>query len=439
MAFRSFDHATLSRRSLLRGSALLSASATLSTIPLGNAALAQAHRSREWAAVTAMVEDFVSRGKVANLLVALGEGSHDPYAIAQGGLGLGSSVAANMDSLYRIYSMTKPITGMATMMLIDEGKLGLDQPVAEILPAFADMRVLVDPAGSLDNSVSAEQPITIRQVLTHSAGLGYDISVKGPLLEAYHANGLTSGQLSRFPIPGVPDVQSAPGLAAWADRLATMPLIAQPATKWSYSAGMDLLGRIIEVASGQRFDAFLQERLFEPCGMDSTWFQVPESEKTRLTDNLGIVMGAAIPFDPAAMSIFLDEPPILWGGSGLVSSPRDYDRFLRMLLGYGKIDGKRVMGELAVRVGTSNLLPETVPTEGTWIAGQGMGAAGRSTAGTYGWGGAAGTLAAVDYDNELRMGLFTQYMPAEALPIRDRFIAAMLQDLGEDGRDVVIG
>ena len=439
MAFRNFDDANVSRRSLLRGGALLSAAAALSGAPFGQMAMAHGHRSREWAAVTAMVEEFVSSGKVANMLVALGEGSHDPYAIARGGPGMGSSVAADMDTLYRIYSMTKPITGMATMMLIDEGKLGLDQPVAEILPAFSQMRVLVDPEGSLDNTVPANQPITIRHVLTHSAGLGYDITVKGPLLDAFRANGLTSGQLSRFPIPGIPNVPSAPGLEAWADRLARLPLIAQPATKWSYSAGMDLLGRIIEVASGQSFDAFLQERLFEPCGMTSTYFQVPDSEKGRLADNFGIVMGAPIPFDLGAASIFLDKPPIFWGGSGLVSSPRDYDRFLKMLLGYGKLDGKRVMGELAVRVGTSNLLPDTVPTEGTWIAGQGMGAAGRSTDGTYGWGGAAGTIAAVDFNNNLRMGLYTQYMPAEALPVRDRFIAAMLQDLGESGRDVVIG
>ncbi|WP_394727235.1 serine hydrolase domain-containing protein [Altererythrobacter sp. GH1-8] len=439
MAFRNFDDAALSRRSLLRGSALLAAGATLSGLPLGQVALANVPQSNDWSAIRAMINEYVGSGKVANMLVALGEASHDPYAIARGELGLGSSVTANMDSLYRIYSMTKPITGMATMMLIDEGKIGLDQPVAEILPAFAEMRVLVDPEGSLDNTVPANQPITIRHVLTHTAGLGYDITAKGPLLKAYQANGITSGQLSRFPIPGIPNVKSAPGLAAWADRLATMPLIAQPATKWSYSAGMDLLGRIIEVASGQSFDTFLQERLFGPCGMTSTWFQVPESEKTRLTDNLGIVMGATIPFDPAGMSIFLDRPPILWGGSGLVSSPRDYDRFLRMLLGYGKLEGKRVMGELAVRVGTSNLLPKTVSTEGSWVSGQGMGAAGRVTSNTFGWGGAAGTLAAVDYKNELRMGLFTQYMPADALPVRDRFIAAMLEDLGEAGRDVIIG
>src|SRR3546814_3244283 len=125
--------------------------------------------------------------------------------------------------------------------------------------------------------------------------------------------------------------------------------------------------------------------------MTSTWFTVPASEVGRLTDNYGVVAGFPVPVDPAPDSIFLEKPPVLWGGSGLVSSPRDYDRFLMMLLGYGSIDGTRVMGEGAVRVGTSNILPAGVSLEGTFAAGEGFGAGGRSVDGTYGWGGAGGT------------------------------------------------
>ncbi len=117
------------------------------------------------------------------------------------------------------------------------------------------------------------------------------------------------------------------------------------------------------------------------------------------------------------------------GGGGLVSSPKDYDRFLRMLLGYGLIDGKRVMSEEAVRVGVSDLLPATVDTTGSWLEGEGHGAGGRSKDGSFGWGGAAGTLAAVDFNLGLRSALFTQYMPSEAYPIRDEFLAAMQADL----------
>jgi CubicO group peptidase (beta-lactamase class C family) len=177
------------------------------------------------------------------------------------------------------------------------------------------------------------------------------------------------------------------------------------------------------------FEAFLKARIFEPCGMTSTYMQVPQSEASRLTDNYGILGGNAFPLDPGPASIFLDPPEVPAGGGGLVSSPKDYDRFLRMLLGYGMIDGVRVMSEEAVRVGTSDLMPATVDTKGSWLEGQGHGAGGRSVGQTFGWGGAAGTLAAVDFGLKLRSTLFTQYMPSEAYPIRDEFLAALEADL----------
>jgi CubicO group peptidase (beta-lactamase class C family) len=232
-----------------------------------------------------------------------------------------------------------------------------------------------------------------------------------------------------MPIPGFPAVTPAPGLEAWADRLAGLPLMYQPATKWSYSCSIDLLGRVIEVASGMEFEAFLKARIFEPCGMNSTWMQVPQAEAYRLTDNYGILGGNAFPLDPGQASVYLDPPEVPAGGGGLVSSPKDYDRFLRMLLGYGMLDGVRVMSEEAVRVGTSDLLPATVDTKGSWMEGQGHGAGGRSVGQTFGWGGAAGTLAAVDFGLGLRSTLFTQYMPSEAYPIRDEFLAAMEADM----------
>ena len=215
----------------------------------------------------------------------------------------------------------------------------------------------------------------------------------------------------------------------FADRLAKLPLVLQPGTKWSYSVGLDLLGRVIEVASGMAFDEFLRTQIFEPAGMTSTFFTVPESDVARFTTNYGIMNNTPLPMDPARASIYLDEPPFPFGGAGLVSSARDYDRFLTMLLGYGMIDGKRVMGELAVRVGTSNLLPATATTEGTWVEGQGFGAGGRVTDGAYGWGGAAGTVAFVNFKAGLRATLMTQYMPSEAYPIHTGFPAAVGKDL----------
>jgi CubicO group peptidase (beta-lactamase class C family) len=420
---------SLSRRTLFRQSALLAGGMALSGLPFGRSVWAH-DVAESWPNVAALADKYVSQRKVANMFLTFGWG-RQPHSHTVGGgtLSLAKPAPVDENSLYRIYSMSKPITGMATMILIDEGKLGLDQPVHEILPAFRDMRVLVDPAGPLENTVPAERPITIRQLLTHTAGLGYQIISKGPLLAAYNANGLVGGRVSRAPIPGFPPVTPAPGLEAWADRLAALPLMYQPATKWSYSCSIDLLGRVIEVASGMEFEAFLKARIFDPCGMDSTWMQVPASEAHRLTDNYGILGGNAFPIDPGPASVYLDKPEVPAGGGGLVSSPKDYDRFLRMLLNYGMIDGVRVMSEEAVRVGTSNLLPATVDTKGSWMEGQGHGAGGRSVGQTFGWGGAAGTLAAVDFGLKLRSTLFTQYMPSEAYPIRDEFMAALEKDL----------
>lgn len=429
MPFDTHASLQISRRSLIRSSALFAGSAMLTSLPFGRAAFAH-DVSEDWPNVAALADKYVSQKKVANLLMTFGWGQDKmAHTVGGGTLSLAKPMMADEDSLYRIYSMSKPITGMAVMILIDENKLGLDQPVHEILPAFRDMRVLVDPAGSLDETVPADKPITIRMLLTHTAGLGYQIVSKGPLLKAYSDAGLVGAPLSRMPIPGVAKVTPAPSLADFADRLAELPLMYQPATKWSYSCGLDLLGRVIEVVSGMEFEAFLKKRIFEPCGMDSTWFQVPASEAGRLTDNYGIVGGNAFPIDPGAASVFLDAPTVKNGGGGLVSSPKDYDRFLRMLLGYGTIDGKFVMSEEAVRVGTSNLIPAGVDTKGTYVDGEGHGAGGRSTGSTYGWGGAAGTLGAIDFDLKLRTGLWTQYMPAEAYPIRVEFLAALDKDL----------
>ncbi|MEL7445372.1 MAG: serine hydrolase domain-containing protein [Pseudomonadota bacterium] len=429
MAFRNFDTPDLSRRALFRGGAYMAAGGMLASLPMGRALMAH-DVSDSWTNIAKLYDNYVGGGKVANLLVTLGKGQEDhAHTVGGGKLAIGGDAPVDENSLFRIYSMTKPITGMAIMMLIDDGLIGLDQPLGDILPAFAKMDVLVDPKGALEDTVPAERPITIRQLLTHTSGLGYQIVSEGPLRDAYNENGLVGGRVSRFPIPGFPPVTPAPGLEEWADRLATLPLMYQPATKWSYSCSIDLLGRVIEVASGQGFEAFLKARLFDPCGMDSTFMTVPESEKGRLTDNYGILNGMPLPLDQGSNSIYLDAPKVPSGGGGLVSSPKDYDRFLRMLLGYGKLDGTRVMGELAVRIGTSNLLPKTVDTTGSWIAGEGHGAGGRSVNGSFGWGGAAGTIAAIDYGLNMRTQLYTQYMPTEAYPIRDEFLAALEADL----------
>lgn len=434
MAYRDFAaEQQLSRRSLLRGSACLTATGLLAQVPFTHAL---AKSAMMWPGITATVEDYVATGKVANMIATFGWGQQAPSAIARGTLELGGAAKADMDSLYRIYSMTKPVTGICAMMLVEDGVLGLDQPIAELLPAFAEMKVqkVYDGPITEDNLEPALRPITVRHLLTHTAGLGYTIIQKGPIKTAMEDTGVIAGQVSRIPIPGLGRGKPAGSLEAFADALARLPLVLQPGTKWSYSVGLDLLGRVIEVAEGKPFDQVLKERVLGPCGMDSTWFAVPGSEVGRLTTNYGILGGVPLPMDPAASSIYLDTPPFPMGGAGLVSSPRDYDRFLAMLLGYGKLDGKRVMSETAVRVATGNILPKGASVEGTWMQGQGFGAGGRVTDDAFGWGGAAGTAAFVKFGGGgLRAQLFTQYMPSEAYSIQNKFPELVAADLAAMG------
>ncbi|MGH6786927.1 MAG: serine hydrolase domain-containing protein [Novosphingobium sp.] len=423
----------LSRRSILRGAGALGAGLALSGVPLARAFAAEAALDEQWPKVTALLDSYVGSAKLSGAVAALGWGQGDPGYIARGKLAFDSAAIAGPDTLYRVYSMTKPVTGMAAMILIDEGKLGLDQPLADILPKFAKMQVQVTPDGSITELRPAKAPITIRNLLTHTAGLGYSIVQKGPLKAALENAGLVPGQVGRTPIPGVSRGWTVKSLARFADGLAEMPLVYEPGTQWSYSVALDLMGRVIEVASGKPFDAFLHERIFEPCGMSSTWFQVPASETARLSTNYGVMGGLLLPIDPGASSIYSDAPAFPMGGAGLVSSPRDYDRFLTMLLGLGAIGGKRVMSEAAVRLGTSNLLPEGAATAGTYVAGAGFGAGGRVglgvDAGTYGWGGAAGTVAFINSRVGARASFYTQYMPSEAYPLHQAFPAAVVADL----------
>jgi CubicO group peptidase (beta-lactamase class C family) len=424
----------LTRRQWLAGTAVLGVAGSLPGLP------AWAQPAEAWPGVGRLVTGYVEARKVANMVAALGHGQAEPTVLAAGVDSFTGTRRSDLDSIYRIYSMTKPITGMATMMLIDEGKLALDQPLYEVLPKFRTMQVqkVYDGPITADNLEPAAGPITIRQMLTHTSGLGYGIVQSGPIAEAFRARGVVPGLVTRLQALPVFRGTSVKGLDAFADRLAEFPLVYQPGTRWSYSMGLDLMGRVIEVVSGKPFDRFLQERVFDPLGMDDTHFQVPRSKADRMTTSYFLANGTLLPIDLGPDSIFFDEPPMPFGGSGLASTPRDYDKFLRMLAGHGTFGGTRVMSEAAVRLGTSNLLPDTVqqgPANGGLgldLSRYGFGAGGRVGKGlfasTYGWAGAAGTVAFADVNSGLRGGLFTQYMPSTAYPLTEEFAEAMIGD-----------
>ncbi|RZK02008.1 MAG: class A beta-lactamase-related serine hydrolase [Novosphingobium sp.] len=385
--------------------------------------------------VTEVIERWVGPGKFPGMVAALGLPGREPVFVARGTDSFTDLDMQGGDSLYRIYSMTKPVTGMAAMILIDDGKLKLDQPIAEILPKFAQMRVQKTYDGAITDDAlePAKTPITIRHLLTHTSGLSYSIIQKGPIKTLLEDKGVIAGQVSRLKIPGFDRGQSVRSLELFADRLAEVPLVYQPGTKWSYSVGLDLMGRVIEVVSGQPFDAFLQQRLFDPLGMSSTFFQVPASEAKRLTTNFGAMGSTLMPIDPGDTSIYLDKPAFPFGGAGLVSSPRDYDRFLHMLANRGELNGRRVMSEAAVRLGTENLLPAGVAGPAMMTAPSAFGAGGRvglgAEEGIFGWAGAAGTVGTVDMRGGVRSGIYVQFMPPNSNSLLSDYQKALHEDV----------
>tara|TARA_R110000868_G_scaffold82897_2_gene233892 strand:+ start:1921 stop:3264 length:1344 start_codon:yes stop_codon:yes gene_type:complete len=386
--------------------------------------------------LTRIINEYVADRKVAGMLAMIGFGQNQPQMISAGALTLGGAKPVDSNTLWRMYSQTKPITGMATMMLIEDGLISLDQPLSDIFPEFANMQVLVDPEGALDNVEPAKLPITIRQLQTHTAGLGYTIISKGPIQKAYLAAGLTPGRVSRNPIPGVDPGAPTPDIMTFMKRLSEMPLVYQPGTQWSYSLSHDVLSAVIEKVSGKPLDQFLQERMFGPLGMNSIFYQVPADRAGDLADNYAPFAGALIAIDPGATSIFLDKPAFSFGSTGLVGTAADYDKFLQMLLGFGTHGGVQVMKPETAKLGMSNLLPETASTKGTWVANHGFGAGGRSglgtevsPAGTFGWGGAAGTSAFVDTVRDVRAGGYTQYIPSNSYPFQSDFPKYVYADL----------
>ncbi|WP_448662374.1 serine hydrolase domain-containing protein [Sphingomonas sp. CJ20] len=375
-------------------------------------------------ATTAVAKRYVAEGTVPGIVILTGIGNEDPRLIAEGRIAAAPTApAADADSLWRVYSMTKPITGIAAMILVQEGKLRLDQPISDFIPAFKDMKVLVDPAKDLTTR-PATRPITVRNLLTHTAGLGYNIITKGPLLDEYNRLGINPAQVNAATEPNMRRVRPAT-LEAFADRVASLPLIAEPGSKWSYSIGLDVLGRVIEVASGMPFDSFVNTRIFAPLKMQSSYWTVPADQAARLATNYARVGDNLVPADPGATSVYLQPPSFPYGGAGLVMSARDYDRFLHMLLNGGTLDGVRILNADTVRLAMSDLLPAGVDkallekdSNGVPL---GFGAGGSvyladkpggPGKGTFGWGGAAGTIGYVDPVHRLRatvmINLFTE-------------------------------
>jgi CubicO group peptidase (beta-lactamase class C family) len=394
-------------------------------LPLGVTRLAFGQASApaglSWLALRKLLANYVGAKKLAGATVAVADGAAPLTYLTAGRIALDSDTAFDEHSVCRVYSMTKPVTGLAAMLLIEAGKLRLDQPVGDVVPELRAPLVALDPNKGLD-ARPATQTMTMRHLLTHSAGLAYwtPLQDTDALSAAYRARGITPGNYGaglRRPGYG----PQAVGLDDMVRRLAELPLAAEPGTVWRYSVGLDVMGLVIERVSGKPLDTFTMERLFEPLNMASTGFQVPAAAVSRLTTNYTVTPNGLVPLDPRETSVFLKPSTLLAGGAGLVSTARDFARIGAMLIGDGELDGVRVMKPETARLARSNLLPAAVRYAG---GGDGAGmrvAAGGKTphdaAGAVSFNGAAGTMWLVDPARRFNFVFMSQFMPPTSYPV----------------------
>jgi CubicO group peptidase (beta-lactamase class C family) len=373
---------------------------------------------------------YVDDGRLPGWLLMVSRDGKVAHVASRGSRDLEAGTPVEPDTLWRIYSMTKPVTSVAAMMLYEEGAFALTDPVSAFIPSFAGVRVFAGGSDLKMVTVPATEPVRIWHLLTHTAGLTYGFLRAHPVDARYRANGFEWTQPRGLDLAGCCE--------AWAG----MPLLFQPGTEWNYSVATDVLGRVIEVASGQDLDEFMASRIFRPLGMTETGFGVAEPDRPRLAALYAPGKdGTATRLDALA-AVAHRRPACLSGGAGLISTAADYHRFTQMLLGLphspaGELEGVRLLSPRTVGYMTRNQLPggadlesfgrqlfAEAPFRGT---GFGLGfavvldaAAGKNltTAGEYAWGGAASTAFWVDPAEQLTAAFYTQLLPSSAHPIR---------------------
>ena len=357
------------------------------------------------------LERRVASGFAAGIVALVGEGEASE-AIAAGAQALGGP-PMRADTLFRIASMTKPITAVAALMLVEDGKLSLDEPVDRLLPELAGRRVLRRLDGPLDDTEPANRPITVEDLLTFKLGIGllFGSPADHPILAA-----IAERQLAGFG-PPLPDETYGPD--EWMRRLGELPLMAQPGERWLYTAGSNVLGVLIARAGGAPFPDFLRQRIFEPLAMSDTAFFVPPDKQPRLAESYRPTPGSLERYT-ASPTAWKTPPKFPAGDSGLVSTAPDFFAFSRFLLRGGVAgDGRRLLSEASIRAMTRDHLtaeqraggqPILAPGQG-W--GYGVGVTNQRTAegvppGAYGWMGGLGTSWIADPVNDRTVVVLTQ-------------------------------
>ena len=368
------------------------------------------------------MQRYVDGGLIPGAATLIARGGEFAYFDCAGWSDVEAGKTWQRDTIARIYSMTKPVTAVALMMLYEEARVHLDDPVEAFLPEFKTQQVLIPDAKSLDQTAPIKTKMTIRHLLTHTSGLSY-LSNPRLLGETYAKEKL-----------GL-DLAYG-GLDKMVRRIAELPLEWEPGTKWQYSAAIDVIGRIVEVVSGLSLDEYFATRIFEPLGMTDTGFSIPDSKMSRFP---ALYLAA-----PGGMTLYEAPDVSAWrqgkvdtfcGGGGLAGAIDDYWRFAEMLRAGGEFNGERILSPRTLKLMASNHLPGDIASMGpaTWaetsFEGVGFGLLGSvildpakaqasAQIGDYGWGGAASTFFWVSPVDNMVVILFTQLLPSSALPLR---------------------
>ena len=367
---------------------------------------------------------YIEPGKIAGALPVVYRKGALAYFEPLGRMDVERNKPMRDDTIFRIYSMTKPITAVALMMLYEDGHFQLNDPVHRFIAQWRDLAVY--QAGVVPNFVTrpVERAMTIKDLFTHMSGLTYGFMNRTNVDHAYRKLGIGGGE--------------SPTLRAMIDTLAKVPLEFSPGTRWNYSVASDVLGHLVEVMSGMSFDAYLRARIFEPLGMKDTAFTVPDGAASRFAANYSRGPDKTLRLeDDPQNSIYLKPRTFFSGGGGLVSTAHDYLRFCRMLVNGGELDGVRILGRKTIDLMTRNHLPNDEDLT-RWALGSfsetanegygfGLGfsinlgpvrTATIGSAGEYAWGGAASTIFWIDPAEELVVILMTQFIPSATFDFR---------------------
>ena len=393
--------------------------------------------SQRLARVAELVDRYVAEGKLAGAQVQVAHRGEVALRHTVGRADVASDRPLGDDAIYRIYSMTKPITSIALMQLYEQGRVLLEDPVSAYIPEFAEMQVFTGGTPTAPKVRPAQTVMTVKDVLTHASGLTYGFFFQNNLDAMYREDGLGNFEL--------PDYTLEEGMRL----LAAKPLAFDPGTAWNYSMSTDVCGRLVEVISGMGLDEYFAEHITGPLGMADTAFHVPADKKHRFTSNYALTPDEPLLIvDSFDASPYLSPPVFLSGGGGLVGTVDDYQRFVDMLLNGGELDGRRIIGRKTLEYMTINHLPEgkTLNELGQSLfseavmEGMGFGLGfstlvdparngAVSSGGEFAWGGAASTAFWVDPSEEITCVFMTQLMPSSSYPLRREMKATVYQAL----------